>query len=158
MQDDGKRLSKKMICFFSFTLLFCFSHTLPNKAQAEKAKTSDSKTLTKSKKSSAETKTKPKSPQILDHEALFGGLNFVNGMSLSDEREYSSLFASDEIEGEVTATSNPYTSIPEPTGMVFGTVFDPEKEKKQAKNPPPTNALTGLGLLINALQAGSNQK
>lgn len=103
----------------------------------------------------------------LDANSLFGGVNFVKGLSSTNDNKADDLDQGDEIEGKVVVTTNPYTDIPKPTGILFGNVFDPPTQQQaQGANRRPVqqqnsqSALTGLGLLLGAMgaAAAANQK
>lgn len=90
---------------------------------------------------------KKESSSVLDDDSLFGGINFVKGMKKSGSEG-----AQDEIEGEVEVTTNPYTSIPEPTGLIAGIVYEPSKDGKQPSSSS-ADMITGLANLLNAMQS-----
>lgn len=99
-----------------------------------------------------------KSEKALDSDSLFGGIDFVKGMEKTKAASTVNNENADEIEGEVTVTTNPYNSIQKPTGMVFGQVYEPDKNGKPQKNSANVGMVSGLTLLMGAMQASSQGK
>ena len=133
----------KVSFLISLSLLCCLFAT----AKAPAEDTSPEEAVKEESPTKSQDQTKTKSSSQLDDNSLFGGINFVQGMKKSGVES-----TQDEIEGEVEVTTNPYTSIPEPTGLISGVVFEPSKDGKQ---PSSSNAdmITGLANLLNAMQS-----
>lgn len=115
-------------------------------AQTRVKQSSDSNSISKTEK------------EVLDSDSLFGGIDFVKGMGETKTTSNSSSLAQDEIEGEVTVTTNPLNSIQKPTGLIFGMVFEPAKDGKPQKQNSNQSMVTGLSLLMGAMQANSKGK
>lgn len=143
--------SKKLFWLFTTLLAIALFQSSLSAVRAEDSTSSKNDSATTTESSSNKK-------SHLDHDALFSGVHFVKGMNKIKTALTIKSEPLDEIEGEVVVTANPYTYIPDPTGLVFGFVFDPKNEDKQASRSSSRNAVSGLTLLMNALQAGSNNK
>ncbi|MCA9803370.1 MAG: hypothetical protein KC777_15475 [Cyanobacteria bacterium HKST-UBA02] len=90
-----------------------------------------------------------------DDDFLYG-INFVRGAetrtAVADDGGYET---TDEIVGTVVETTNPYTNIPKPNGIMVGLVYEPDKDGKAPANTGSANMLTGISAIINAMNAAS---
>lgn len=88
-----------------------------------------------------------------DDDFLYG-INFVRGAetrsAAADDGGYET---TDEVVGTVVETTNPYTSIPKPSGIMVGLVYEPDKDGKAPANTGSANMLTGISAIINAMSA-----
>ncbi|MBZ0188522.1 MAG: hypothetical protein K8F91_19900 [Candidatus Obscuribacterales bacterium] len=113
-----------------------------------------------SQDSDSTSQSADKQVSTLDEQDMFGDVNFVKGVSADavakneDQEE-----TADEIVGSVVVTTNPFTSIPKPNGIMVGIVFEPSKDGKPVNNAGPSpNMLTGIGAILNAMSASNSGK
>lgn len=82
------------------------------------------------------------------------GINFVRGAESTSAAAVDGGYeTTDEIVGTVVETTNPYTSIPKPSGIMVGLVYEPDKDGKAPANTGTANMLTGISAIINAMSA-----